>query len=96
MKEHSLKTWPAFFQRVWDGDKPFELRKDDRNYEEGDILILKEWHPGRRRYTGRGIIAVVKCIVRDAPEFGLMPGHCIMGIREVDRYPTPTPPEPRQ
>lgn len=79
MKTHFLKCWPEFFQQVWDGNKPWELRKDDRGYEEGDALILSEWDPKTEAYTGRAIVALVAYILR-GPAFGLQEGYCIMSI----------------
>lgn len=46
MKIHELKCWPKFFQDVWDGKKTFDIRKgDDRKYEVGDEVILREFFP---------------------------------------------------
>lgn len=45
---HELKTYPKYFQETIEGNKPFEIRKNDRNFQVGDVLILKEWDgPGR-------------------------------------------------
>ncbi len=38
MSTHNLKTWMPFYQDVIDGRKTFELRKNDRDYQVGDIL----------------------------------------------------------
>ncbi len=43
MAEHELKTWPAMFEAVWRGDKTFEVRLDDRGYQKGDTVTLREW-----------------------------------------------------
>ena len=40
---HELKTYPKYFQETIEGNKPFEIRKNDRNFQVGDVLILKEW-----------------------------------------------------
>ena len=40
---HHLKTRPEYFQAVIDGRKPFEVRKNDRNFKEGDRVILEEF-----------------------------------------------------
>lgn len=42
---HELKCWPEFFQPVWDGRKKFDYRRNDRNYQVADELLLREWDP---------------------------------------------------
>jgi hypothetical protein len=42
---HELKIWPQYFSRVADGSKTFEVRKNDRGFQPGDIVWLKEWDP---------------------------------------------------
>lgn len=53
---HELKTYPKYFQETIEGNKPFEIRKNDRNFQVGDVLILKEWD--NIKYSGREIGAV--------------------------------------
>ncbi|HNW71456.1 MAG TPA: DUF3850 domain-containing protein [Candidatus Paceibacterota bacterium] len=53
MKKVEKKTWPDLFQKILDGEKTFDLRLNDFDIEEGDILILKEWDPKTKNYTGR-------------------------------------------
>ncbi len=50
---HELKTWPKYYVRVFLGEKNFELRKNDRSFETGDLLFLKEFDPETNEYTGR-------------------------------------------
>ncbi|WP_410744599.1 DUF3850 domain-containing protein, partial [Clostridium neonatale] len=50
---HELKVWPQYFGRILDGSKTFEFRKDDRGFELGDTLILREFEPGVRDYSGQ-------------------------------------------
>lgn len=47
------KTWPEYFQLVLDGKKTYELRIADFECRQGDILVLKEWDPEIKEYTGR-------------------------------------------
>jgi len=39
---HRLKTDPKQFDDVAAGIKTFEIRRNDRNFEQGDRLILEE------------------------------------------------------
>lgn len=49
------KIWPKFFEEVIKGNKNFELRLADFECRPGDVLILKEWNPETKEYTGRVI-----------------------------------------
>ena len=72
MKTVEKKILPKHFQAVREEKKNFELRKDEDDVQPGDVLILMEWENGE--YTGR-----IRYVLRDVPEYGLMPGYCIMG-----------------
>lgn len=74
---HDLKILPQFFEAVVNGDKTFEVRKDDRPYKVGDKLVLKE--TGGHGFTGREIEATVTYILRDVNY--CKPGFCILSIR---------------
>lgn len=50
---HNVKIWPEFFDEVQTGERPVEMRIDDRGYEAGDTIRLEEWDPGKMTYTGR-------------------------------------------
>jgi hypothetical protein len=82
---HELKTWPSYFQAVKDGDKTFEVRKNDRDFQVGDWLKLLEYNPSKDRtapYTGREVTVMVTYVL-DGGEFGIEKGYCVMGIRRV-------------
>lgn len=40
--KHELKILDTYFDAVDNGIKPFEVRKNDRNFQVGDMLYLKE------------------------------------------------------
>jgi len=77
MKTHNLKTWPEPFAAVVAGEKRHEVRKDDRGFEVGDTLILREWVPETQTYTKRTMTCTVTHITRG---WGLPPGLCVMSI----------------
>ena len=84
MKEVIKKIYPIYFKDVKRGKKRFELRKDDDCIEIGDKLILKEYvYTGdisTSYFTGRILIKKVRYVLRNAPEYGLMIGYCIIGF----------------
>ena len=49
------KIWPEYFEAVLSGKKKYELRLDDFEIKEGDTLVLEEWEPNSKSYTGRKI-----------------------------------------
>jgi hypothetical protein len=45
MKSHYLKTWPEFFKEIKLGSKPFEVRKNDRDFERDFCVIALIYIP---------------------------------------------------
>lgn len=45
--QHELKIWPRFFARVVDGSKPFEVRRNDMDFQTGDTVLLREYDPAK-------------------------------------------------
>jgi hypothetical protein len=96
---HELKTDPFMFQAVWDDEKRWEMRFNDRNYYVGDIIILEETRYSSEQmkgpenyvleFTGRSIIAVVTWILHDSrdggPDYGLKEGWVVMSIRVITK-----------
>jgi len=42
---HFLKIWPQYFYHVKRGTKTFEIRNNDRGFQQGDTVTLREWNP---------------------------------------------------
>ncbi len=49
------KIWAEYFEAVESGKKKFEFRVADFPAKEGDTLVLEEWNPKTKKYTGRKI-----------------------------------------
>jgi len=58
------KTWPEYFEAICKGHKTFEVRLADFECKKGDILILREWDPEKKDYTGRTIEKKITYIVK--------------------------------
>jgi len=76
MKKRKLKIQPEFFSAVASGRKPFEIRKNDRSYQVGDVLLLREWE-SIDGYTGREIRKVVVYIHGG---LGMADGYVCLGL----------------
>lgn len=85
MKFVELKTVQPYFDEVWNDKKPAECRFDDRNYEVGDILWLREFDPKLFWYSGRSIVCEVLSKVPKDTFAGLAPGYCLMGIKILSK-----------
>lgn len=72
---HELKILPEYFHAVKVGAKPFEVRKDDRPFEVGDVLRLREFDG--QKYTGEEVDVKVSYILRGS-EF-CKDGYCVLG-----------------
>ena len=53
MAQIEKKIWPKYFELVLCGKKTHELRVADFSIEEGDTILLREWDPTMKSYTGR-------------------------------------------
>lgn len=88
MRMHELKTQQPYFEHVWDGEKPWEIRYNDRDYQVGDILWLREFDLEENvnnggGYSGREVIGVVRYILKDF--VGLTEGYCCMSVKIIER-----------
>ncbi|MBR3961234.1 MAG: DUF3850 domain-containing protein [Clostridia bacterium] len=70
---HELKILPEYFYAVISGEKTFELRVNDRNFQKGDYLALNEYYGGK--YTGRSCMVYVDYILTSANE--LLPKNVV-------------------
>ena len=82
MKTHELKLQQQFTKAVWIGDKPFEIRKNDRDFQVGDMIRFQVVDENGEP---------VESLVNDAlyeityvlEGWGLEPGYVALGIQEV-------------
>lgn len=92
---HELKTLPVYFDAVRRGEKTFEIRKDDRGFQKGDIVRLRRfdpssddrWHWGAFPASYPTVERRVSWILTGG-QFGLEPGYVILALAD------PPPPSP--
>lgn len=79
---HALKTWAGYFKAIVDGTKTFEVRKNDRSFNVGDRLLLQEFDPETKSYTGEEWTGEITYYM-DEPEF-CKKGFVVLGIKEKE------------
>lgn len=98
MVEHKLKTWPAYFDAVERGEKPFEVRRDDRGFQKGDVLVLQRTSEDRLGeveivqvspdrpwdYKAKNELRRRITYVLTGGQFGIEPGYVVLGLTEAD------------
>ena len=90
MKTHELKTDPGCFCMSFCGSKNFEIRKNDRDFKVGDLLMLKEtsfsgdeMKEGKPlEYTGRVLSRRINYILPGG-KYGLSPEFVVMDVVKI-------------
>ncbi len=80
---HELKTWPRYFERITSGQKSFELRKNDRDFQPGDAVLLREFDPDTMYFTGKQIHCRITYVMSAMD--GLLKDYCIFSFEDL-RY----------
>lgn len=83
---HELQLWPACFAAVNDGSKPFDVRENDRNFQVGDRLLLREFDPDTEQLTGHTLTRWVSYVLQGGL-FGIQPNWCVLGFSEIPPIP---------
>ncbi len=85
MKKHRLFIFKRFFEQQVSGQKNYELRKLDRDYQVGDEIELSEIDPedllGGAMSTGNGCYVKITSILSNFK--GLEPGYGILGTELI-------------
>lgn len=91
MKLHELKIKQKYFEDILSGKKTFEIRKNDRDFQEGDLLCFKivDNKPESIRECFLSALSYpfyvyrVTYVLKDIPEYGLDNDYCILGIKRM-------------
>lgn len=84
MAKHELKVQPPYFDALLDGSKTFEVRRNDRGFQRGDVLLLREFDAIRQVFSGRAVSRPVSFVYSGDPRFGgIEPGYVVLGLAET-------------
>lgn len=92
VKIHELKCWPEYWDALASGQKRFEVRRDDRGFQRGDILVLQRCHKVllgsyevETDSSGRPAkeLAFRVGYILTGGQFGIEPGFVVMSLDVV-------------
>lgn len=100
MVEHVLKTAAVYFDAIERGEKNFEVRRDDRGFQKGDILVLERCYDADhyerflcgqayevdRDFNGSARHSVRKRVtfILTGGQLGIEPGYVVMALTDPD------------
>jgi hypothetical protein len=70
------------YDAVLSGKKTFEVRKNDRDFREGDILLLNKWDNVKNEYAGSQTAMSITYVLVGG-QFGIEPGYCVLGLKPI-------------
>lgn len=84
---HKLKCWEPYYDAIVAGDKQFDVRRDDRGFQKGDLVLLEKYDGKKHRYVcpaGKmarpyAIEKKIKYILTGG-QFGIEPGYVVLGF----------------
>lgn len=82
MRKIHKKIWPDVFPFVKSRRKNIELRLADFKVQKGDVLVLEEWNPKTRKYTGRAVERKVGLVLK----FNLAKWNPLKDIKKYGHY----------
>lgn len=82
MKLHVLKLKKMYYRDVMIRNKKAELRKDDRDYEVGDLIHFVDVQ-GKEFEAYYDNLFRITHILRNVPEYGLQDGYAILSIDQL-------------
>jgi hypothetical protein len=90
--EHILKTFVDYWRAVESGEKTFEVRRDDRGFQKGDVLVLRcmeknfRGHWVEKRHTHDNSPYQIRrkiTYVLTGGQLGIEPGYVVLGLKKV-------------
>ena len=90
MKLHELKIKHEYLVDIARGVKTFELRKNDRDYQVGDLIRfidIKQSDSDKCDcdiYIDKDTLYKIIYILKDVPQYGLDKDYCILAIKKVE------------
>lgn len=82
VKVHVLKIKKEYYYAIKDRFKKFEIRKNDRNFQVGDLIRFFIIDENNNDYLSISYYQITY-LLKDIPEYGLKKGYCVFSIKEI-------------
>lgn len=80
MKVHILKTTQPYFDEVVSGRKRFEYRHNDRDYNKGDVLVLREYFKSDNYFGSTFVCSVNFMLSSEDGNFNELGSNVILSL----------------
>lgn len=85
MITHRIKLNPIYFDRIISGQKTFEVRKNDRDYQVGDRLSMYPYHGPGVKFSHPGMEERnIEAEVTYISTFEQQNSYCVLGIKLIE------------
>lgn len=90
MKLHELKILHKYLVDISRGEKTFELRKNDRDYQVGDLIHFINVNKDgtisicREPYIDDNQLYIITYVLKDVEKYGLDKDYCILSIKKLN------------
>lgn len=83
MKIHTLKIFRCYLKDIERGKKTWEIRKNDRDFKEGDIIHFVD-QDSEEFFEYPDNLFRITYILQNINEYGLQEGYCIFSIEKLN------------
>lgn len=84
-KVHLCKTYPRYYDEVDNGNKTFELRQNDKDYQKGDEVILQKLKYDEETISNYVTGAEIRILITHVlSHFGLKEGWVGLSFRKTN------------
>lgn len=83
MKIHTLKIFRCYLKDIERGKKTWEIRKNDRDFKEGDIIHFVG-QDSEEFFEYPDNLFRITYILQNINEYGLQEGYCIFSIEKLN------------
>ena len=82
MKVHETKILFEYYAAICRGEKRFEIRNNDRDYQIGDIVVMRCWNPEKNEYYEKEhLVLLITYLLKDID--GIKKGYCAYGFKLI-------------